>query len=65
MVDLFLNVLTSFYLKVTVKKSACTRIGRDFKHDYVQLTADVTWIPWVPCFTYLGVALISAAKFFS
>ena len=63
MVDLCLNVLTSLDLKVNVKKSACIRIGRDFKHDCTQLTADGTLIPWVPCFTYLGVALISATKF--
>ena len=63
MVDLCLNVLTSLDLKVNVKKSACIRIGRDFKHDCVQLAADGTLIPWVPCFTYLGVALISATKF--
>ena len=58
-----LNVLTSPDLKVNVKKSACIRIGRDFKHDCVQLTADGTLIPWAPCFTYLGVPLISATKF--
>jgi len=63
MVDLCLNVLTSLDLKVNVKKSACIRIGRDFKHDCTQLTADGTLIPWVPCFTYLGVALISETKF--
>ena len=60
---LCLNVLTSLDLKVNVKKSACIRIGRDFKHDCVQLTADGTLIPWVPCFTYLSVSLISATKF--
>ena len=63
MVDLCLNVLTSLDLKVNVKRSACIRIGKDFKLDCVQLTVDGTLIPWVPCFTYLGVALISATKF--
>jgi hypothetical protein len=50
-------------LSINAKKSACIRIGRNFKEKNHELVINETSIPWSNHLVYLGITITSASKF--